>query len=343
MESKASPDAKVVRDERTRVALLTVVFIVAVVLVWVVALGVLDRAYTPPASARYSTSPTAHVERRPVLFAICPRRGDDQRDGAEAIGVALPIASIDPSGGLLPAVPVRSDERRQADLAAFVATYCSEGTALRVLYGGAFAGTLYFMGAPDLDTTLPEARVGYGAADPVDIVENAANDLLGISDPRFGAASSGARPMQATHREEVERMIRAAVRDRFPHWQFESAGLARVRVADLDRSGESEVLASATVQLRVDAKRETTVVLFLIGEPTPAGSDEPFRLAYFAARETSDAESGFAFLDHADLTPAQFDEVVVRSDEGASVRYLVLQRGVDGWREAIASPFVKVP
>jgi hypothetical protein len=170
------------------------------------------------------------------------------------------------------------------------------------------------------------------------VVESAADDLLGVSDPRFGAASSGARPMTASHREAAEGLARDAVRERYPEWQVESVGPARVRVADLDRSGRPEVLASLAVALRAGSGREATVSLFLIGEPDASDPDRPFRLAYVAAREVSDPGDGFAFLDQVDLTPAPADEVVVRSDEGGYARYVVLARAAAGWHEAVVTP-----
>jgi hypothetical protein len=80
----------------------------------------------------------------------------------------------------------------------------------------------------------------------------------------------------------------------------------------------------------------------MIGEPAEAGSAEPFDLAFVGSREIVEPSDGFAFLDQADLTPAPYDEVVVRDDEGDSARYVVLERGAEGWREAVASPAVRV-
>jgi hypothetical protein len=185
------------------------------------------------------------------------------------------------------------------------------------------------------------ARVGYGPGGPTGLLEAAPDDVLGISDPRFGSETSGARPMRAAHRSAAEQLTHAALRARYPGWQVESTGLARVRVADLDRSGAPELLASVTVHLRRDARR-TTVALFMIGEPAAAGPAESFDLAFVASREVVGPSDGFAFLDQADLTPVPYDEVVVRDDEGDSARYVVLQRGAEGWREAVASPAVRV-
>src|SRR6185369_5153389 len=110
--------------------------IVATVAVWGVGLGVLDRVYTPPAP-RYTASPTARVERRPVLFAI-HNSGRSERDtgaASSAIGTAIPIAAVDPTGALRPPLGA-ADDARGAEAAAFTSTYCAEGAPLRVLSGG---------------------------------------------------------------------------------------------------------------------------------------------------------------------------------------------------------------
>jgi hypothetical protein len=182
---------------------------------------------------------------------------------------------------------------------------------------------------------------GTGGAD---LLERAPEDMLGISDPRYGAAMSGARAMQTVHRAAVEQLTRAAVKERYPEWQIESADLARVRVADHNRAGGPELLASRTVRLRGPEAAELSVALFMIGELTDV-APESFRLAYVAAAETvpGSVPTTFSYIDQANLTPVSDDEVVVRSDRAGSTFYLILQRSAGRWNEVFTSRLVAQP
>jgi hypothetical protein len=320
-------------DERTRDALVAAGVIAAAAMLWALALGVLDQGPAP--ATRFSSSPAARVERKPVLFAVRMRAQDN---AADAVATAVPVASVDAGGVLGPAVPTAStDDARRAISTAFAEDYFANGAPLRLLYGGAVAGALRFGGAGDASGMVPTARVSTDATSRADVLTSATDDLLAISDLRYGAPTSGARPMRESHRASVEQLARAAVRDRYPGWQVESLDLVRVRVADLDRKGAPELLASLTARLRGDARRVTVVSMFLIGEP--AGG-ETFRLAYVTTLEEPEAGEGFVFVDQVDLTASPFDEVVVRTETRGGARYVVLERGSDGWTEAVATPLV---
>ena len=332
-----------VHDDRTRDALVAAGVIAASAALWVLALGVLDSGPPAPTPNTYSLSPTARVERRPVLFAVRTQTaGADESDGS--VGIAIPIASIEPGGALRP--PLLSgvnDDARRALAAAFASNYLETGSALRLLYGGAAAGLLRFSGGADVTASPPYARVAYDPDSRADVLESAANDLLAISDSRYGSSSSGARPLRASHRSAVEQLARSALKERYPGAQVASVDVTRIRVADLDHSGSPELLASLTASLRVGSGNES-IAVFLVGEPAAgATGTETYRLAYARTIEVSSPSEGFVFVDQADLTASAFDEVVVRSDEPGAFRYFVLERSSTGWAEVVASPTVILP
>jgi hypothetical protein len=117
-----------------------------------------------------------------------------------------------------------------------------------------------------------------------------------------------------------------------------------VRVADLNRAGGPELLASRTVRLRGPEAAELSVALFMIGELTDV-APESFRLAYVAAAETvpGSVPTTFSYIDQANLTPVSDDEVVVRSDRAGSTFYLILQRSAGRWNEVFTSRLVAQP
>ena len=317
-----------------RTAVLTACVLVAIACVWAVGLGIVDRLQLQPAPP-FEASAGSRTVRRPVLFAVCPHRN-------AGLGVAIPIASIEPDGSFRRAVPDEaSDEAQRNAESTFIATYCHTGATLRLLSGGAFAGTVSFGAPASLGSGAPSVRVASEeGASASSIVASAPDDLLAITDPRYGAAMSGARPMQDLHRTAAEQLTRVAVKARFPLWQLESATLERVRVADLDRTGEPELLVTSRVRLRGEGASKLTVALFVVGEPG-ASAAEPFRLAYVLGREVSEGDetTGFSFVDQANLTPANVDEIVVRDQrpEGAA-HYIVLQRASGGWYQVFVSP-----
>lgn len=329
MRSELAPE-----PDRMRTLLLTASVLLAIAVVWVVGLGIVDGLQLRPGAMMESLPSVSRAVRRPVLFAICPHRG-----GEPGLGVAIPIASVEPDGSFVS--PLRAEgteEERRAEEGAFIAAYCSQGASLRLLSGGAFAGTLTYGPPESIGVGAPAVRVVTDGTGGLDLLERAPEDMLGVSDPRYGAAMSGARAMRAVHRSAVEQLTRAAVKERYPEWQIESADLARVRVADLDRTGEPELLASRTVRLRSEKAPGRAVSLFMIGEPAD-GAAESFRLAYVAATETlfGGAPATFFYIDQANLTPAVDDEVVVRSDRGGSTFYLILQRSAGRWNEVFTS------
>ena len=335
MRSEPAPE-----PDRTRTLVLTAGVLLAVASVWAVGLGIVDELQLRPEVTMENLPLASRAVRRPVVFAICPHR-----DAGEGLGVAIPIASIEPDGRFVsPLMAQGSEAERRADEGAFVATYCYQGASLRLLSGGAFAGTLTYGEPAVIGVGLPAVKVVANGTDGASLFERGREDMLGISDPRYGAAMSGARAMQADHRSAVEQLTRAALKERYPQWQIESADLARVRVADLDRTGEPEFLASRTVRLRGAEAAELSVSLFMIGEARDDASDA-FQLAYVAAAETQPGgpAAAFFYVDQANLTPAVVDEVVVRSERGAATFYMILQRSAGRWREAFTSQPVTRP
>lgn len=330
--------------EKSRLAWKTGALIVAMLSVWALGLGLVGRTRPDVGGISFQTSPSARMERRPALFAVTWDRSRATA-GPGTIGVAVPIALIEPGGAIVPPIAARSDDAALAEGRAFAATYYKPSSELLLLRGGAAAGDVQFVSDFTMLGHLPVIQVeGSG---PVDLgpLDPDATTLLAISDLRFAGRPTGTRAMRDEHRSAVDVASRQLLRDRYPGRVLVDEGLARVRVADLDRDGRAEVLASRVVRMRDESGILESVVLFLIVEPerTPAAGESGYRVAFasvqFIAENGPNAD--IVFIDQADLTSATFDEVVLRLDDGDTSRYAVLRRDQTAWSQVSSTPPVR--
>ena len=319
--------------ETIRNVVLTIGVIVATCLVWAFALLVLDHNSPIPERRRFGASARAHVERRPVLFVVMAPAGSD--DTGSPI-TAHALAYVERGGLIRPVIPRSwSGPDRERGMREFAETYFASDQTVELLRGGAAAGTLRLAGEMRVAELIPSARltpVGQTRGPGLEREET----LLGVSDARLGAPSSGVRPMRESHRAEVERIARRIAKDRFTTWQIESEDVARVRVADLNRDGLPEILASLTLRLRGENRTTQTAEIFIICEGSQNGE---YRETYVATGigETGKAPASLSFVDQIDVSPEPFDEVVLRRTDGASSEFLVLQRRDGAWAEIFAS------
>jgi len=332
--------------EKSWLAWKTAALVAAMLAVWALGLGLVGRTRPDVGGISFQTSPSARMERRPALFAITWDRSGSNA-GPGTIGVAVPIALIEPGGAIVPPIAARSDDAAQAEGRAFAAIYYKPTSELLLLRGGAAAGDVQVVSDVMMLGLLPVAQVeGSG---PVDLgpLDPDATTLLAISDLRFAGRPTGTRAMRDEHRTAVDVASRQILRDRYPGHTVVDEGLARVRVADLDRDGRAEVLASRVVRLRDQSGILENVVLFLIAEPErlPTVEESAYRVAFAALQVFSDngPHADIVFIDQADLTSASFDEVVLRLDEGDASRYAVLRRDQTAWSQVSSTTPVRSP
>jgi hypothetical protein len=347
VESTAEGEGEPAPPESARVGArttaLTAAVVVAMAAVWAVGLGVVDRTFTP-APRRYSASPTARVERRPALFVF--QRTEDAAAGQSAVpGYALPLAVVEPSGALRPPFddPTPTVDGR-AQMRAFRAIYCAPGVPIQALGNGAAAGSLTFEPeGPADEATGVWVRGACQLAGSADPTLDADGLWLAISDTRFGRAVSGASPMRAIHRAAVETMTKRLLKERFADRHVDEEGPAEVRLADLDHTGHPEILATRTVRLRDAGGRLSVVSIFFVGEAL--GDADSFHAAFAVTSEGgASEENGYDYVDQIDLTPAPFDEIVIRHRSGDTSWYGVLRRDDDGkWREAYTAGPIRAP
>jgi len=320
--------------------LLTIGVVAAVAAVWAIGLGIVDRAAPHPRRISYDASPTARLERRPVLFVIM-RDETAVPPGAKPSSIAaraVPIALLEPSGELRPPISSSEDStKRSAATSAFVDTYLHPDSALRLLQGGAAAGAMRIVESDD-SGPLPAGWGVCEASDRSALAQSGAT-LLGISDLRFGSARSGDEPMREADRAVVSALLRRVVTDQYPGVHVEAVDEVKVRAVDLNRDGRRELVATAQARGRSGSRATPTVDCFLIAE---LADDTNYRVAFASVVERpAEAEDSsiLTFVDQIDLSPADFDEVVVRSALPGK-QYRVLRRDVGGWREVYVSPVV---
>jgi hypothetical protein len=337
MRLSAQPGVPATTDTiRARHRAVTAGVIAANVAVWIVFLGLLDRA-APTAGVRFVASPSADVERRPVLFAVS-REASAGTGDARLIATATPIAVVEPDGDLRPPLAeAAGPEERERRSKSFVETYYPSGAALKLLRGGVDAGVLHAQSVSRAGDAPPVCR---GACEGPDLSQMPAatpDFALAISDHRFGAPASGVRPMRESHRAAAERLLRQAAADRHPKGGVEEIKLVRVSAADLNHDGRAEIVASGALSVRLDAKSTLGLDVFLIAEPVgegPAG----YKIAFARIdREPEGLEpssaGGYRYVDQVDLSPAEYDEVVVRGARAGAPAYVVLRRGAAVWAE----------
>ena len=320
----------------------TAALVGAIIAVWAVFLVFAYQA-TPPSAVRYAVSPTARVERRPALFVVSREVSTiPNADGdSPLIGVAVPIALLEANGDLRPPLPqAAGPDERAANVRVFGETYCRPGSAVTLLRGGANAGVLRFQEIdPPVGAQQPVFR---GVCTGPDLSYMPAAETvhfaLGISDHRLGSPASGTQPMRATHRAVAEQLMRRAAAERYPKAALEDVGLARVSAADLNRDGRPEIVASRPLRVHLDARQHINVDIFLIAEPVGGAGEAGYETAYIhisGAPGSADAPAlgAYSYIDQVNLSPSDYDELVVSNSRVGSSSYLVLRRGGMAWGE----------
>lgn len=339
-EPTADPSA------RARIVWQTAALLGAMLVMWAVILGIVDRSRPEADGLSFRASPSARVERRPALFVVTWDRAGTNV-GPSTIGIATPIALVEPGGAIVAPIVARTEEAALTEAREFAATYFKQSTGLLLLRGGAAAGEVRYVGDPLLDGLVPVVPVaGTGPTDLGPLVVEATT-LLAISDRRHAGRLSGVRPMRDEHRSAVDEAMRQVLKDRFPDSVIVEEGLARVRVADLDRDGRAEVLASRILQVRNESGLLENAAIFLIAEPerTPIIGASGYRIAFVALQffALDGPRSDVVFIDQADLTSADYDEVVLRYDNEGASRYAVLRRDQTVWTQVTSTRPVRPP
>lgn len=307
--------------------LLTLAVIAAVVAVWGVALVFMDRS--PSVPGRFGASPTARIERRPAIFVVHCRVAETRGGGdGTLMGEATPVALVEPSGELRPPIP----EGGAGSRAAFRDAYYTPNASIRLLAGGAEMGRLVVDRALSVDEG---DLVGRGACSgsggstlaggpPIRV-------MLGVSDQRVGALESAQRPMRASHREAAARLLKSEATARVPTARLDDLSALRVRVTDLNHDGRPELVVTGLVAGRDADGRSVRLHGLLIAEPGPGeGSYQP---AYTCLEPDAGDAGHCEYIDQIDVSPAEYDEVVLDIGQGAERTYAVLRRDGDGWRE----------
>jgi hypothetical protein len=327
--------------------LVTVGVVTAVAAVWAIGLGIVDRVGPRTERVSYEASLTARLERRPVLFAIVRNPGHSSADGESGTfpAQALPIAIVEPNGELRPPLPAADGtEAWAAAERSFVDTYFRPGALIRILQGGANAGSMRVVGVTDREGPMP---IGRGPCEGLDFslfapTVGAETILLGVSDPRLGAQTTGIEPMRASDRVIAIQLVRRAIAEKNPEAHIEAVDAVRVRSVDLNRDGRHEIIASALVRIRTSPQHHTEVNCCLVAEPRDE-SDTPYRtgLAYSGAGSgLAENVCQYTYVDQVNLSNSRYDEVVLGCVKDGR-HFLVLRRGDDGWHEVYRSPVVE--
>jgi hypothetical protein len=119
---------------------------------------------------------------------------------------------------------------------------------------------------------------------------------------------------------------------------MEDVGLARVSAADLNRDGKPEIVASRLLRIQIDARHQINVDIFLVAEPGGGVGEAEYETAYVhisGAPGSADtpALGAYSYVDQVNLSPSDYDELVVSNSRAGSSSYLVLRRGETAWGE----------
>ncbi len=324
--------------------LVTVGVVTAVAAVWVIGLGVVDRIGPRNERMAYEASPTARLERRPVLFAIVrnPERAPADGESGVVPAEALPIAVVEPNGELRAPVPAAgAAETMVASHRLFADTYLRPGSVIRILQGGTSAGSMR-VDSIDHEGPLPTGHGTCAGLDLSFLAPTVGDDmiLLGVSDPRLGARTTGIAPMRASDRVIAFQLLRRVIADQNPDAHIEDLDAVRVRAVDLDRDGRHEIITSAIVRVRTSTQPHAEFGCLLIAEPRDEGDDSAYKtgLAYGGEKPDETRSScQYTYVDQVDLSESRYDEVVLGCAKDGR-HFLVLRRGSDGWREVYRSP-----
>jgi hypothetical protein len=320
--------------------------IAAVAAVWAIGLGVVDRAAPTVTRVYHDASPAARLERRPVLFIVSYEASDWASHGESGalLARATPIAVVEPNGELRVPLPSGGEpDARSAAERMFVDTYYRAGNVIRILRGGSNAGMMRIVDAAHREGALPTGRGSYDGPDPSVDVAAAGKEtlLLGVSDPRLAAPTTGSEPMRASDRVVAAHLLRRAVADRYPEARVDEAQEVRVRAVDLDRDGHREVIAWAALRVRTEPQKQADVACFLIAETRDGSASYRTAFSYVAGGlDDPEGASKYSYVDQVDLSAAIHDEVVVSHKRADGQQYLVLRRGQEGWREVYRSSVV---
>jgi hypothetical protein len=321
--------------------LMTVGVVTAVAAVWAIGLGLVDRAAPRADHVSFEASPSARLERRPALFVIAHDSGISTLGQPGSLPArAVPIAIVEPSGELRAPVPGESEARGTA-LRTFADTYFQPGSLIRILQGGAAAGSMRIVDATDREGPLP---VGRGACEGPDLSAMAPTVgdetvLLGVSDPRLSAPKTGVAPLRSADRAVVSQLLRRLVAGTYPDAHVESVDAVRIRAVDLDRDGRRELVAWGLCRIRTNAKQHADVGCFLLAEPQDDNASS-YRAAFSLVGDRPEGSRClYSYVDQVNLSAAPYDEVVVGCAKDGR-HFLVLRRGGDGWREAYRSQVV---
>jgi hypothetical protein len=324
--------------------LVTVGVVTAVVAVWAIGLGVVDRVVPRTERASYEASPTARLERRPVLFAIVRNPGHASADNESGAfpAKALPLAIVEPNGELRAPLPAADgSEAWVAAEQSFVDTYFRPGSLIRILQGGANAGSMRVVSTADREGPMPTALGSCEGLDLSLLAPTVGDEtiLLGVSDPRLGAQRTGIEPMRASDRVIAVQLIRRTIADKNPDAHIESVDAVRVRSADLDRDDRHEIIASALVRIRTNTRAHKEISCCLVAEPRDEG-DAPYRTGLEYSGEGAEAPESscqYTYVDQINLSASLYDEVVLGCVKDGH-HFLVLRRMDDGWHEVYQSP-----
>jgi hypothetical protein len=324
--------------------LMAIGVVAAVIAVWAIGLGIVDRAAPRKARVSIEASPTARFERRPALYVVTQHQSTAQAGDAPAAHPvrAIPIALVEPNGELRAPLPAMGEsETWKVAERMFVSTYFRPGSLIAILQGGASAGIMRIMDVADRDGPIPTGRGVCEGTDLSSMAPTVGTDtvLLGVSDPRIGSSKPGIEPMRASDREVAVQLLRRAVIEHYPDAHVDGLDAVRVRAVDLDHDGSREIIASAVVRIRTSPQQHAEVGCFLIAEPRSEGAGGYRTACATVGDKAADAESRclFSYVDQIDLSAATYDEVVVGCAK-ADRHFIVMRRGDEGWRETYRSP-----
>ncbi len=244
---------------------------------------------------------------------------------AETVNYIEPVVLVD--NGVFSEPPVDADGHSEKTIKPFIAKYFKAGTAYRMIFGGASAGTATVTKylPPGCSGTSAQARLKTTAPLKPKVY------ALATDSPTLGGARSTRFAPTVAEREAAAAVAKSAfTRNGTPDTVLERMKSENLTAADLDGDGTAELIGTFTVERK---QYEFVDSLFVILERVEPGKYKIAFEFYYSSKGDEAAIAIPLLVDYADLDGDKVAEVIVRTTYYESHDFTVFGRRKGKWQK----------